>query len=104
MKIRFALLLISFLVLAAQQGNAQEKGKKVLQEMAGKKAEREKQLGLLRSKANEQKGQQQFEKRPDSHKELPPAAGNGQGHGSNPGEQRKGTDATPVDNRSTPKE
>lgn len=105
MKTRIVVMIICSLLLATQQGNAQSqaKSKKVLQEIAGKKEEREKQITLLRSKATEQKRQQQFEKRPDAHKELPPAAGNGQGSGTNPGEERKSTEVTPVGNRAAPK-
>lgn len=106
MKTRIIIMIICSLLLATQQGNAQSqaKSKKVLQEMAGKKEEREKQIALLRSKASEQKSQQQFEKRPDAHKELPPAAGDNRGNGANPGEERKNTVATPVGNRAAPKE
>ncbi|HEY1021922.1 MAG TPA: hypothetical protein VGE06_06390 [Flavisolibacter sp.] len=79
MKTKLFIMIICSLLLGIQQGKAQSqaKGKKVLQEIAAKKVEREKQISLLRSKATEQKGQQQFEKRPDAHKEMPPAAGNG---------------------------
>ena len=85
MKTKTGLFIICFLMLATQQGKAQTKDKKVLQEMAAKKQEREKQIGQLRTIANEQKGQQQFEKNPNMPGGEPPAKGQGTLPAAQPG-------------------